>query len=301
MDVSIIIVNYNTHQITSECIASVFEQTKELSFEIILIDNASTDGSKESFQNDKRITYIYNEKNVGFGRANNQGMNLAHGEYLFLLNNDTLLKNNAIKILYDYAETHEKEAFYGCWLENQEGKFIHSCSRLPSIRLLLAYTLRLYGHKLNKNIVTEVDEIRHTDTISTPVGFVSGADLFLHRKVYDKTKGFDTGYFMYYEESDWQHRAHDLGINSFVINGPRIIHLEGASQVAGNNHKKQSLKISTFAIRIQSRLYYVKKFYPCYYYFLFRIAYALLMLPVVFLGSDCSKKDIKPALITLFS
>ena len=109
MDVSIIIVNFNTRQMTSECIDSIIEKTQGLEFEIILVDNASTDGSKEFFEKDERITYIYSEKNGGFGYGNNLGMKVAKGKYFFLLNSDTLLINNAVKEFYDYAEKDDKK------------------------------------------------------------------------------------------------------------------------------------------------------------------------------------------------
>ena len=100
MDVSVIIVNYNTLQMTKDCIDSVIEKTTDVDYEIILVDNASTDGSKEFFKNYRGITYIYNEKNLGFGAANNTGAKTATGDFLFFLNSDTLFKNNALLIFY---------------------------------------------------------------------------------------------------------------------------------------------------------------------------------------------------------
>ena len=116
IDVSIIIVNYNTCKITDACIASVVDKTKGVSYEIILVDNASTDGSKEFFEHDERVIYIYSEINGGFGVGNNIGMKRAKGKYFFLLNSDTILINNAVKEFYDYAEAQGKLAVYGCWL-----------------------------------------------------------------------------------------------------------------------------------------------------------------------------------------
>lgn len=83
MDVSIIIVNYNTLGLTSDCIDSIADKTLGLEYEIILVDNASTDGSKEVFSQDARIRYIYSDQNLGFGRANNLGIREARGRYLF--------------------------------------------------------------------------------------------------------------------------------------------------------------------------------------------------------------------------
>ena len=106
MDVSIIIVNYNTLELTKNTIDSVNEKTKDLNYEIILVDNASTDGSVEFFEKEykNKIIFIKNDENLGFGRANNRGIKIAKGKYVFLLNSDTLLINNAIKILFDFME-----------------------------------------------------------------------------------------------------------------------------------------------------------------------------------------------------
>ena len=89
IDVSIIIVNYNTLSLTKDCIDSIVSFTKKITFEIILVDNNSNDGSKEFFQQDTRITYIYENENHGFGIANNIGAKIAIGKYLFFMNSDT--------------------------------------------------------------------------------------------------------------------------------------------------------------------------------------------------------------------
>ena len=86
MDVSIIIVTYNTLKMTNNCLESIIEYTQGINYEIILVDNASKDGSKDFFEKDLRIHYIYSESNLGFGRANNLGAKVAKGKYLFLLN-----------------------------------------------------------------------------------------------------------------------------------------------------------------------------------------------------------------------
>ncbi|UVV84289.1 glycosyltransferase [Bacteroides thetaiotaomicron] len=104
MDVSVIIVNYNTKALTKSCIESIFSETCGIEFEVILVDNASSDGSKELFQIDERIIFIESNVNLGFGKANNLGYKYATGKYIFLLNSDTLLKNNAIKLFFDFAE-----------------------------------------------------------------------------------------------------------------------------------------------------------------------------------------------------
>lgn len=102
-DVSVII-NYNCLQTTSGCIDNIVEKTSGISYEIIVVDNASTDGSREFFCSDERVKYIYYEENLGFGRANNRGLEIASGRNILFLNPDTLLRNNAIEILSDYLD-----------------------------------------------------------------------------------------------------------------------------------------------------------------------------------------------------
>lgn len=293
MDVSIIIVNYNTLDLTKQCIDSVFEKTKDLEFEVILVDNASTDGSKEYFEHDERIKYIYSWENLGFGRANNVGMMLAKGEYLFLLNSDTLLLNDAVQQFYNYALNHEAKAFYGCWLENAEGQWIHSCRReLPSIRTQLKEQLKLYSNLLNHRKI-ELEEFFCQDKC-TEVGYVTGADMFFHRSVYEETGGFDHNFFLYFEESDWQRTCRKMGIKSYVIHGPRIVHYHGGSQGT-----KKKVNVASIQRLYHSCCYYIRKDSSRLKYTIFRILNVLLELPIVFLGHSSSRDTIWPRIKVL--
>jgi len=114
MDVSIIIVNYNTLGLTSDCIESIVDKTSDLEYEIILVDNASTDSSKAVFSQDPRVRYIYSDRNLGFGRANNLGIREATGRYLFFLNSDTILLNNAVKYFFDFCEKNPDRRVRSC-------------------------------------------------------------------------------------------------------------------------------------------------------------------------------------------
>ena len=103
MDVSVIIVNYNTVELTKQCILSIYNQTKDVNFEIIVVDNNSEDNSVKIIENNfPQVILINNSDNIGFGRANNLGVEIAKGKYIFFLNSDTILLNNAIKIFVDY-------------------------------------------------------------------------------------------------------------------------------------------------------------------------------------------------------
>lgn len=146
MNVSIIIVNYNTREITQNCIESIFQHTKGIDFEVILVDNASTDGSIELFEKDTRLKFIESGKNIGFGKANNLGYTYSKGKYIFLLNSDTILLNNAVK---EFFEIHEKMpinvACLGCVLKAADGVTgNNSYGTFPSINKTLLGILNLY-------------------------------------------------------------------------------------------------------------------------------------------------------------
>lgn len=272
IQVSIIIINYNSCKMTQECIESVINHTKNILYEIILIDNNSKDGSKEHFESDQRIRYIYSFENLGFGRANNLGMILAKGEYVFLLNNDTLLLNNAVKQLYDYAKSCEGvSAFYGGWLLDAEKKHIHSFSEIITMGSLLKGALQTYIHFFKKKESPLLSEYSLSGN-AVEVGYITGADMFFHRSIFEKHGGFDHHFFMYYEECDWQWRMKQYGIKSIVIKGPEIIHLCG--QPIGSPQKVRNIRVKL--MNLESLKYYLKKHYSIFQYVLFRPTYFIL-------------------------
>lgn len=219
MDVSIIIVNYNTCKMTCECIDSIVEKTHGISYEIILVDNASTDGSKEFFERDNRITYIYSEKNGGFGYGNNLGMKVARGKYLFLLNSDTLLVNNAVKEFFDYVEQRAKNVILCCYLKGKDGSDNGDYLDFPPLTIREQLTQKFRKTRTIKKI----------DYKEKNVDAVNGADMFLPRSAFELSGGFDESIFMYGEEVEWQYRLMLAGYERKIIPQPQIIHYGGGS------------------------------------------------------------------------
>jgi GT2 family glycosyltransferase len=287
LDVSIIIVNYNTREITSQCIESIYEQTDNITFEVILIDNNSTDGSVEFFSNDKRIKLIQNRENSGFGHANNIGIKKASGKYIFCLNSDTFLLNNAIKMLYDFAESYGKNAVFGTWLLDNQEKIIHSYGKFPSIKTELYNALRVYGQRipyLSKYCIEYTEIFSEEPKL---VDYIIGADMFIPRYVIEISGMFDERYFMYCEDTDWQKRMVEKGIERILINGPKIVHSESksSSKEGGKSMKKNLL--STKAMFL-----YMKKHYHNTNYLFFRTLYALLRLfPTLSNEYTCKEKS----------
>lgn len=217
IDVSIILVTYNTCKMTSECIDSIISHTSGIKYEIILVDNASADGSKEFFEHDPRVRYIYSEKNGGFGYGNNRGMEIARGKYYFLLNTDTLLLNNAIKFFYDYAESHTPKTIYGCYLVDKEGNYACSYFDFP------AFTV---GQFLKRKFCHKHDNIDYKDKF---VPVVCGADMFIPATAISESGMFDENIFMQGEEAELQYRMKKEGYLRKVIHTPKIVHFGGVS------------------------------------------------------------------------
>ena len=217
---------------TQECINSVFEKTSGISFEIILVDNASTDGSREHFENDSRIKYIYSDDNLGFGRANNLGVKYANGDYIFFLNPDTILINNAVYHLFEYINAHTEAGGVGGNLYDRNMKPCLSFRRyLPGIR----WELNDLCFGLAERLFYNGNHFFNYSRYSKKVGYITGADLMMQRDVFNKIGGFDKSFFLYYEETDLCKQIEGLGLRLFSVPYAEIQHLEGESFKNGLN------------------------------------------------------------------
>lgn len=247
MDVSIIIVNYNTKHTTAACIDSVFNKTRDISFEVILVDNASTDGSKECFEQDERINYIFSTENLGFGRANNVGISHAKGRNIIFLNPDTLLINNAIAILSVFLDAHRNVGAVGgnLYTPQEEPNFSYNHS-FPSI---IGEIDQAMGYAMSRIIYGTPIYFNKTEQ-PIAVSFVSGANMMVSRDVLDELGGFDEDFFMYYEETELSWRIKHKGYCIVNVPQAKIIHLEGAS--FDNNERR-------FRMSMESRTKYYQK------------------------------------------
>lgn len=245
LQVSIIIVNYNTKELLKNCLKSIYEQTLNLSFEIIISDNGSTDGSIEMLETDfPSVLILKNGKNLGFGAANNRALDIAKGKYIFFLNSDTILLNNAIKMFYDYFESHESEGIgaLGSMLLDSNQNFIHSGDQFPSIKsevidLFKQLLINLYLTigtilKLKKKPKSHI-----YNEYYGPIDYISGADMFLKNNAFAR---FDEDFFLYFEETYLQYLMAKNNLNRYIINGPKIIHLCGGSIIEGINISRKA-------------------------------------------------------------
>lgn len=266
MDVSVIIVNFNTKDLLVNCIKSIKLNTSNIDYEIIIVDNGSTDGSLEVVSNlFPWVHLIETGENLGFGRANNVGMQKALGKYLFLLNSDTIIKNNVLKIFYDFSENNSEICALGTILFGTKGKPCHSYGKFISPTSELIDALSIYFRFLKDKSKFSPNIINHP----IEVDYITGADLFFPKMIIDEIGGFDSSFFMYCEEVDLQKRMNDFGYNRIIIPGPEIIHLEG-----GSDKSKTSIwSVSRLKNYISSKKTYHKKHFGNLSYFLFRLVY----------------------------
>lgn len=236
MNVSIIIVNYNTKELTLQTIASVFEKTADINFEVIVVDNASTDGSTEAIEKTfPEVKLIKSNENLGFGRANNLGATIASGRNLLFLNPDTLLVNNAVKILSDYLDLHESVGVCGGNLYDAEMK--PASSYHLSFSPLLFDINSILSKKLFPLIYGKNYTFNHTGK-HKKVAHIVGANMMIRKSIFDQVGGFDKEYFMYREETELNYRVYKKGYNTMSIPEAKIIHLESKSFSCNYNRTK---------------------------------------------------------------
>lgn len=260
MDVSIIIVNYKTAQSALATVDSIYRFTQDITFEIIVADNASGDVDCQLLHSDKRIRVIELPSNLGFGRANNVASQCATGKYLFFLNPDTLLLNNAVKILAKYLDQHAQTGIVGGNLYDAQGQPTHSYHRLqPGILSELDFAC---GQFIRKLLYGKNAQFNHT-TLPINVAMITGADLMIRRDIFNQIGGFDEQFFMYNEDADLCLRISQIGYQITNIPSAHITHLEGQSSadklqrtqmiMNGRNtylHKHHSIRYCEWANRL---------------------------------------------------
>ena len=249
MDLSIIIVNWNTKDYLEQCLQSIFERTKGIEYEVFVVDNASTDGSaqmvKEKFH---QVKLIENKKNVGFARANNQGMKKSSGKYILLLNSDTKIIGNALEKTIEFMNKNSEVAVVGCRLLNLDMSIQKSIGNFPGIgQTILDATL--IGAPYRKFINQRIKHLK--DPIE--VDCVAGAFLLTRRKAVEKVGFLDEDYFIYSEDIDWCYRLKRKAGKIFYFPNAEVIHYGGESM-------KQQAE-NTFLELYKSKLIFSRKHY----------------------------------------
>lgn len=260
MDVSVIIVSYNTRALTLQCIESIYAHTVGIRFEVIVVDNASADDTVHTLQTrypDVRL--IRNSRNCGFGAANNQGAKIAKGAYLFLFNSDAYLLDNALFRFFRYMENEaapDCAACGGVLSYDAAGRQENvSAGHFPSLGQDFADIgfARLYPAFYERHLSIG---LKKQAAYPYRVDYLSGADVFIRHDVFDRLGGFDETFFLYYEETDLFYRLRKGAYTAVVLPEVRIVHLGGASSASPS--RPNPVKERIF---FQSKLYFFRKWY----------------------------------------
>lgn len=239
VDLSIVIVNWNTCDMLAKCLDSIFQTVRAFAYEIIVVDNSSTDGSVEMVRTQfPSVRLIENQQNVGFTQANNQALAASCGRYVLLLNSDTEVQPGALDAMVRFVDAHPAAGAAGAHLLNSDGSFQASHTDFPTLwreslilsslgRALLRPSYPSYGPEVEKGP-------QHVD-------YTEGACLLVRRQAVEQVGGLDEGFFMYAEEVDWCYRMKQAGWEVWYLPQVRIIHHGGGSSRQRKNRMEAEL------------------------------------------------------------
>ena len=220
-DISIIIVNWNTKNLVVDCVNSILSSKPVISYEIIVVDNGSTDGSNKAFKKLKNIKLILNKSNLGFAKANNIGIKKSKGKYVLLLNSDTLVSRGSLDKLIEFALEHSDTGVIGAKLLNRNKTLQKSVFRLPT----LYRTIKQYWFN-QKNIL---EKYAPKEKTAMEVEAVVGAAFLITPEAIKKTGLLNGNYFMYFEDLDYCRRVMREGLKVYYLPTVKIIHYHGES------------------------------------------------------------------------
>jgi hypothetical protein len=231
MQVSVIIVNYNVRAFLENSLTSVRKALEGIEGEIIVVDNASTDGSVEMV---KRmfpgVRLIVNTKNVGFGAANNIGVREAKGNNLLFLNPDTVVQEDTIKVMDEFLSTHPEAGLAGCKILNPNGTLQLPCRRsFPTPWVAFTKIVGLSAVFPRSSLFGKYNLTYLDPDQSYEVDSVSGSFIFVRRDLFERIGGFDEEFFMYGEDLDLCYRVQKRGAKTYYVHATQIIHYRGQS------------------------------------------------------------------------
>ena len=262
MDLSVVIVNYQTFELTRNTINSIFEYSYPFSYEILVVDNASTDDSLSKLQDyfKDKVTFIASKENNGFAAGNNQALRIAKGRYVLLLNSDTIVWENTLEDIYNYMEKHTDVGASGCRVLLENGDLDKACKRsFPNVKNSFFRLFHIPTNSKDDNYNLDDlpdDEIYEIDCLT-------GAFMFMRAEALNEAGLLDETFFMYGEDIDLCYRIKKAGWKIIYYGESKITHLKGASSKKQKNkliyefyramyiyYKKHHAKESSFLVNI---------------------------------------------------
>lgn len=258
MQLSIIIVNYNVKYFLEQCLCSVIKAIKNIEAEIFVVDNNSTDGSKDFFKDRfPQVTFIWNDKNIGFSKANNIAVNKALGDYILFLNPDTILPEDCLEKCFLFFQTHIDAGAMGIKMLDGAGKFLKESKRSFPSPVTSFYKLsglaRVFPHS---KTFAKYHLGNLTENKNHVVDVLAGAFMIIPKKITNAVGSFDENFFMYGEDIDLSYRIKKAGYKNYYFSGSIIIHFKGEStRKGGLNYVRLFYK----AMSIFARKHYGEK------------------------------------------
>lgn len=229
MDLSIITVNYNTTNHLKDCLESIFINIREISFEIIVIDNNSYEREIEKFpQIFPSINIIFRDVNDGFGAGCNFGSSISKGKYLLFVNPDVVFESNIFLEMFSFMEQNAEYGACSPVFVNFEGNLVYTYNKFPNVKWELFEFLGK-GNEREEKLLLNNEKILNRSNEPLTVDWLTGACLMIRADIFKKLKGFDEDYFLYYEDTDLQYRIHELGYKIACLSNLILKHFVNSS------------------------------------------------------------------------
>jgi GT2 family glycosyltransferase len=225
-DISIVIVNYNVRYFLEQCLLSVQDACATINAEIIVVDNNSHDDSCEMISNKfPKVRLIANKDNTGFSKANNQGVAIAKGDYVLILNPDTVVAEDTFEKILNFAKTKPNIGALGVKLIDGKGNFLPESKRgIPTPKVSFNKLLGISSKQTGKYYASHL-----ADNETGIIEILVGAFMLMKKSVYNEVKGFDEDYFMYGEDIDLSYKILKKGYQNYYFSDTQIIHYKGES------------------------------------------------------------------------
>jgi len=258
LQLSVIIVNFNVKYFLEQCLCSVVKAGKNIEMEIIVVDNRSTDNSRDFFKDRfETVKFIWNTENEGFSKANNTGLKQATGEYILFLNPDTILPEDCLQNCLAVFHQHNNIGAVGVHMIDGSGNFLKESKRgfpspFTSFCKLAGLTALFPTSKIfARYYLGHLDQNKNHE-----VAVLAGAFMLVQKRVLDKTGGFDERFFMYGEDIDLSYRILQAGFKNFYFAGTSIMHFKGESTKRGSLHQLRQFygAMSLFAKKHSGRM-----------------------------------------------
>jgi len=280
MDLTILIVTHNGENYLHQCINSIYQTTTDICFEVIVVDNASSDGTAALVKNKfPQVTLIQNEQNLGFAKANNQAIKQAKGRYVVILNQDVVILDNALGKMVSFLDHYPETGAVGCKIYTSLAKTdiqISAFKRFPTPGIVFLHTLingrfkKIFsGSKMVKMLSDKYLMHCASHNFQQEVEHLIGAIIMTRQDIISQVGLLDERFFMYLEETDWCYRIRKKGWKIYFLPDAEIVHFYDPKRSSKGMQKK---------IRQQSYLKYLSKHHSLFSLVLFKYFYTALSL-----------------------